>query len=59
MDEMTWTDPQLKALYEQQPQGDGAAPGGASGTVQQVGGAVQGVHPQQPARESRTCASTG
>ena len=43
--------PAAQGALRAAPQGDGAAPGGASGTVQQVGGAVQGVHPQQPARE--------
>lgn len=36
--------PAAQGALREEPQGDGAAPGGASGTAQQVGGAVQGVH---------------
>lgn len=39
--------PAAQGALREEPQGDGTAPGGASGTVQQVGAAVQGVHPQR------------
>lgn len=51
MDEMTWTDPQLKARYERNLKAMEQRRAGASGNCSTSGGAVQGVHPQQPARD--------